>query len=69
MFVPSQTAALAAGEQKLGWNYIELFYHEQGDETSSDANHAYLDGLAGQSPGSPTAPGIPPGRHPPSAPR
>ncbi len=34
MFVPSQTAALAAGEQKRGWNYIELFYHEQGDETA-----------------------------------
>jgi protein-disulfide isomerase len=48
MFVPSQTAALAAGEQKLGWNYIELFYHEQGDETSSYVTDAYLDGLAGQ---------------------
>ena len=51
MFVPSQTAALAAGEQKLGWNYIELFYHEQGDETSSYVTDAYLDGLAGQIPG------------------
>jgi protein-disulfide isomerase len=47
-FVPSQTAALAAGEQKLGWNYIELFYHEQGDETSSYVNDNFLGGLAKQ---------------------
>jgi protein-disulfide isomerase len=51
MFVPSQMAALAAGEQKLGWNYIELFYHEQGDETTSYVTTAYLQGLAGQIPG------------------
>jgi protein-disulfide isomerase len=48
MFVPSQVAARAAGEQKHGWNYIELFYHEQGDETSSYVTPAYLSGLAGQ---------------------
>jgi protein-disulfide isomerase len=47
-FVPSQTAALAAGEQKLGWNYIELFYHEQGDETTSYVNDNFLGGLAKQ---------------------
>ena len=47
MFVPSQTAALAAGQQKLGWNYIELFYHEQGDETTSYVTNTYLNGLAG----------------------
>ena len=51
MFVPSQVAALAAGEQKLGWHYIELFYHEQGDETSSYVTNNYLDGLAQQVPG------------------
>ena len=51
MFVPSQTAALAAGNQKLAWNYIELFYHEQGDETTSYVTTAYLQGLAGQIPG------------------
>jgi protein-disulfide isomerase len=51
MFVPSQTAALAAGEQKLGWYYIELFYHEQGDETTSYVTNNYLDGLAEQVPG------------------
>jgi protein-disulfide isomerase len=47
-FVPSQAAALAAGQQKLGWNYIELFYHEQGDETSSYVNDNFLGGLAKQ---------------------
>jgi protein-disulfide isomerase len=47
-FVPSQTAALAAGQQKLGWNYIELFYHEQGDETSSYVSDSFLGGLAKQ---------------------
>jgi protein-disulfide isomerase len=51
MFVPSQVAALSAGEQKLGWNYIELFYHEQGDETTSYVTDNYLNGLAGQIPG------------------
>jgi protein-disulfide isomerase len=51
MFVPSQTAALAAGKQKRAWNYIELFYNEQGDETQSYVTDAYLNGLAGQIPG------------------
>jgi protein-disulfide isomerase len=51
MFVPSQTAALAAGQQKLGWNFIELFYHEQGDETTSYVTDNYLGGLAKQIPG------------------
>ncbi|MGH2876597.1 MAG: hypothetical protein ACRDNJ_16040, partial [Solirubrobacteraceae bacterium] len=51
MFVPSQVAALAAGKQNLGWNYIELFYHEQGDETTSYVSNAYLEGLAEQIPG------------------
>jgi protein-disulfide isomerase len=48
MFVPSQTAMLAAGNQKKAWNYIELFYHEQGDETSSYVTDNYLGGLAKQ---------------------
>jgi protein-disulfide isomerase len=48
MFVPSQTAALAAGQQKKGWNYIELFYHEQGDETTSYVTDNFLGGLAKQ---------------------
>ena len=48
MFVPSQVAALAAGQQKLGWNYIELFYHEQGDETTPYVTNNFLQGLASQ---------------------
>jgi protein-disulfide isomerase len=48
MFVPSQTAMLAAGNQKKGWDYIELFYHEQGDETQSYVTDNYLGGLAKQ---------------------
>jgi protein-disulfide isomerase len=48
MFVPSQTAMLAAGNQKKAWNYIELFYHEQGDETQSYVTDNYLGGLAKQ---------------------
>ena len=51
MFVPSQAAARAAGEQKLGWYYIELFYHEQGSETTSYVTNTYLAGLAEQVPG------------------
>jgi protein-disulfide isomerase len=51
MFVPSQAAALAAGQQKRGWYYIELFYHEQGDETTPYVTTSYLDGLAEQVPG------------------
>jgi len=51
MFVPSQAAALAAGNQKKAWNYIELFYHEQGDETNSYVTDNYLNGLAAQIPG------------------
>jgi protein-disulfide isomerase len=51
MFVPGQAAMLAAGQQKKGWNYIELFYHEQGDETNSYVTDNYLGGLAKQIPG------------------
>ncbi len=51
MFVPGQAAMLAAGKQKKGWNYIELFYHEQGDETESYVTDNYLGGLAKQIPG------------------
>jgi protein-disulfide isomerase len=51
MFVTGQVAALAAGKQNLGWNYIELFYHEQGSEDASYVTEKYLDGLAKQIPG------------------
>jgi len=51
MFVPGQVAALAAGQQNLGWYYIELFYHEQQSEDDSYVTNDYLDGLAAQVPG------------------
>jgi protein-disulfide isomerase len=50
VFNQQQVAAYSAGQQKLFWDYAELFYHEQGDETSSYVNTAYLDGLAKQIP-------------------
>jgi protein-disulfide isomerase len=51
IFPTQQSAALAAGEQNLGWNYIELFYHEQGSEDTAYVTPTYLNGLAAQIPG------------------
>ena len=51
MFVPSQAAARAAGLQGKAWYYIELFYHLQGDETTSYVTPSFLDGLAKLVPG------------------
>jgi protein-disulfide isomerase len=50
-FKTQQLAALAAGKQNKAWNFIELFYHEQGEEDSGYVNEAYLQGLAKQVPG------------------
>ena len=50
-FRTQQIAALAAGKQNLGWDYIELFYHEQGEEDSGYVTENYLQGLAQQVPG------------------
>jgi protein-disulfide isomerase len=46
-----QVAALAAGQQDKMWNFIELFYHEQGKEDSGYVTESYLQDLAGQVPG------------------
>jgi protein-disulfide isomerase len=46
-----QIAAAAAGKQNLAWYYIELFYHEQGQEDSGYVNESYLQGIAQQVPG------------------
>jgi protein-disulfide isomerase len=46
-----QIAALAAGKQGKGWSYIELFYHEQGEENTGYVTESYLQGLAHQVPG------------------
>ncbi len=48
VFKDQQIAALAAGKQNRLWNYIELFYHEQGQEDSGYVTESYLDGLAQQ---------------------
>jgi protein-disulfide isomerase len=51
MFGPQQAAAIAAGLQGKEWDYVELFYHEQGAEGTSYVTPSYLDGLAQQIPG------------------
>lgn len=50
-FVPQQVAAYAAGQQNLFWQYAELFYREQEDESQPYVTEHYLRGLAGQIPG------------------
>jgi protein-disulfide isomerase len=50
-FRNQQVAAYAAGKQNKAWYYIELFYHEQGQEDSGYATESYLQGLAQQVPG------------------
>lgn len=51
VFEKQQVAALAAGMQDKMWNYIETFYHEQGEEDSGYITEQYLHGLASQIPG------------------
>ncbi len=51
VFPTQQAAALAAGLQNKEWNYIELFYNEQGSEDTNYVNDSYLNGLASQIPG------------------
>jgi protein-disulfide isomerase len=50
-FKTQQIAALAAGKQNKGWYFIELFYHEQGQEDSEYVTEKYLQELAQQVPG------------------
>jgi protein-disulfide isomerase len=50
-FGVQQAAAYAAGAQNKAWNYILLFYHEQGQEATDYVTPAYLNGLASQIPG------------------
>jgi protein-disulfide isomerase len=51
IFPTQQAAALAAGKQNKLWNYVLLFYHLQGDETTSYVNDTFLNGLATKIPG------------------
>jgi protein-disulfide isomerase len=50
-FRTQQAAALAAGKQQKAWDYIELFYHQQGEEDTGYVTESYLQGLAKQVPG------------------
>ncbi len=50
-FQNQQVAAYAAGMQARGWYYVELFYHQQGQEGTGYATESYLDNLARQIPG------------------
>ncbi|HEX4465081.1 MAG TPA: thioredoxin domain-containing protein [Solirubrobacterales bacterium] len=43
---PAGAAALAAGEQGRGWNFVELFYRNQGSEDSGYADDAFLTAIA-----------------------
>jgi protein-disulfide isomerase len=45
-FKLQQVAALAAGRQNKMWDFIDLFYHEQGQEGSGYVTERYLQGLA-----------------------
>jgi protein-disulfide isomerase len=50
-FITQQVAALAAGRQDLMWDYVELFYREQGPEGTGYVTDAFLRGIASQVPG------------------
>jgi protein-disulfide isomerase len=44
--VDAGAAALAAGAQRRGWNFVELFYRNQGAENSGYADDAFLEAVA-----------------------
>jgi protein-disulfide isomerase len=48
VFQRQEVAALAAGLQDRMWNYLETFYHEQGEEDSGYVTERYLQGIAAQ---------------------
>ncbi|HEY0392157.1 MAG TPA: thioredoxin domain-containing protein [Solirubrobacterales bacterium] len=43
---PAGAAAIAAGEQGRGWNFVELFYRNQGAENSGYVTDAFLEAIA-----------------------
>jgi protein-disulfide isomerase len=51
VFKAQQVAALAAGKQDKLWNFVETFYHEQGEEDSGYATESYIRAIAKQVPG------------------
>jgi protein-disulfide isomerase len=44
--VPAGAAAIAAGEQGRGWNFVELFYRNQGEERSGYVTDEFLTSIA-----------------------
>ncbi|HEX6687043.1 MAG TPA: thioredoxin domain-containing protein [Solirubrobacterales bacterium] len=44
--IPAGAAAIAAGEQGRGWNFIELFYRNQGPEASGYVTDGFLSEIA-----------------------
>jgi protein-disulfide isomerase len=44
--IPAGAAALAAGEQGRGWNYLELFYRNQGEENSGYVSDEFMRAVA-----------------------
>ncbi len=48
VFQKQEVAALAAGLQDKMWNYLETFYHEQGEEDSGYVTEHYLQEIARQ---------------------
>jgi protein-disulfide isomerase len=50
-FRTQQIAAMAAGKQQKAWDYIELFYLQQGQEDTGYVTEKYLQELAKQVPG------------------
>jgi protein-disulfide isomerase len=51
IFKTQQTAAYAAGKQDKAWDFIEAFYHEQGEEDSGYVTEKFIQGIAEQVPG------------------
>jgi protein-disulfide isomerase len=51
VFKLQQVAAYAAGKQAKAWDFIETFYHEQGEEDSGYVTESYIQGIAQQVPG------------------
>jgi protein-disulfide isomerase len=44
--IPAGEAALAAGAQGKGWNYIETWYRNQGEENSGYATDGFIESMA-----------------------
>jgi protein-disulfide isomerase len=44
--IPAGEAALAAGQQGKGWNFIELFYRNQGEERSGYVTEEFIESIA-----------------------